>query len=229
MSTALDPGKSFVQIETWYVEETGLHGNTLFYFVNEKNYTNWPIEKMKKLTTVWRQMSWKDHNSFLSRSSRRSGVNYYHYRDLKLKHCLKNWDAIDDNGNSIPYSPEIIDQLYPVIANYLLDAYENECEMSSKDLESLRRKARLFFDGKPTQEIPQYIYEHVLAYHYGWTTDEIRNMDYRDVLAHVQLCLTSDGLDKEFEIRLTGVDPSKPKRVSAEKVLQGGEPTIRQY
>ena len=69
----------------------------------------------------------------------------------------------------------------------------------------------------------------ILAYHYGWTTEEIRKMDYRDTIAHVQLCLIADSLDKEFEIRLTGADTSKPKHVSAEKVLKGGSPKYKQY
>lgn len=229
MSILLDPGKSFVRITIWYVEERCSTGNIIFHFINEDTHYKFPKENMQSLNTVWKQMTWNEHNICLSSSTSRSGIDYYLYRDLKLKNCLKEWNLEDEQSNLIPCIPENIDNLYPVVADYLLRVYEKECELSSKDLEMLRRKARQFLEGKPTKDVPQYILEHILCYYYGWHCQDIRKMDYRDVMAHVQLCLTSDGLDKEFEIQLTGVDLSKPKHISAEKVLRGGDPRIKQY
>lgn len=231
MSTNLDPTKSFFQIETWYIEEVKPNGHRMFHCVDETNYYQWrfKLNDMKKMVTTWRQMTWKDHNCFLSASTTRAGINYYFYRDLKLKSCLTEWNVLDDEGNQIDFSVDAIDNLDNHMANYLLDQYEKECEMSSKDLDKLRKDTRAFFEGKSANQISQYVYEHILCYHYKWTSDYVRSLDYRDVIAHVQMCLTSDGLDKEFDIRLTGVDPSKPKHVTPEKVLRGGDPIFKQY
>ena len=68
----------------------------------------------------------------------------------------------------------------------------------------------------------------MIAKTYGWNIEEIRQLDYTDFMAHLQLCLAGDAMDKEFDLRLTGVDPDK-KHVSAEKVMKGGLPRIKEY
>lgn len=69
----------------------------------------------------------------------------------------------------------------------------------------------------------------MIAKEYGWSLEEIRNLDYIDFMSHLQLCLAGDAMEKEFDLRLAGVDPDKPKHVSAEQVLRGGQPKMKEY
>jgi hypothetical protein len=54
-----------------------------------------------------------------------------------------------------------------------------------------------------------YIYEHVLASHYKWTLDYIRDLDIQDFYAHLRMCLVKDGCDKEFQAKIAGAMPSE--------------------
>ena len=58
------------------------------------------------------------------------------YRELKLKSGIKKWDAKDDDGNSIPLTPENIDNLCPEVAAYLLKAFERATEPTEAELGS---------------------------------------------------------------------------------------------
>lgn len=53
------------------------------------------------------------------------------------------------------------------------------------------------------------VYEHVLAYAYGWTPDIISNLDYGLAMAHVQMCLVRSGIDREYEAQLAGAKMQK--------------------
>ena len=56
------------------------------------------------------------------------------YRSLKLKTCLKNWTAKDDNNNPVEVTPENIDNLNPDVAQAIIDAFERVTELSSEDI-----------------------------------------------------------------------------------------------
>lgn len=89
-----------------------------------------------KLTTHWKQPTWKDTNSILSKAMKevktREGysaeVDPLLYRELKLKTGLKGWDAKDDKGYDIPLTEQAIDNLVNEVANALLKAFERVCE-----------------------------------------------------------------------------------------------------
>lgn len=185
MSIVLDPTKSVVTIEIYYVEEKKDHGNTFFHFINSKEeFEDWRgkgyqtkaeiLEEIKKAQTIeeesksnqgyrrkiepekllevgdykiieklvthWRQLSWKDNNTILSKSMREvrtkdgytSELDPLLYRDLKLKTALKAWDAKDERGNEIPVNDTVIDNMIPEVAAALLINYEKVCEQPSE-------------------------------------------------------------------------------------------------
>ncbi len=83
--------------------------------------------------------------------------------------------------------------------------------------------ARRFFEGKKTNlhELP-YIYEHMIAFHYGWSLTEIRDMDIQDFNIHVRLCSVRDSIEKDFQAKIVGAGPTKGRG----KFSQGkGNPT----
>lgn len=193
MSIILDPNKSFVTIDIYYVEEKKDHGNTFFHFINGKEeFEEWKekgyktkeeiIEEIKlseetpqipssvprkksidpeklieigdykiinKLVTHWRQLTWKESNSILSRSMKevRTDTGYTSeldpllYRDFKLKTALKGWNAKDDKGYDIPLNEQAVDNLIPEVAAALLINYEKVCEQSSEEFKNKEEKA----------------------------------------------------------------------------------------
>ena len=67
-----------------------------------------------------------------------------------------------------------------------------------------------FFQGKKIyEEIPMIIYESIIARHYGWSLDDIRDMDDYDFQAHLQVCFAYESAEKDFDITLAGRGPEK--------------------
>lgn len=71
-------------------------------------------------------------------------------------------------------------------------------------------------------ELPQYLYEHLLAKHYGWSLSDIRNLDMYDFWVHVRLCLVADAVEKEFHVRSMGGGSKKKQPVK-----KGGGPAVK--
>ncbi|MHA2279294.1 MAG: hypothetical protein ACXAC5_00175 [Promethearchaeota archaeon] len=53
-------------------------------------------------------------------------------------------------------------------------------------------------------ELPMWVYEHVLASHYGWSLTEIRQMDLHDFFVHLRICLVREDVEREFKVKLAG-------------------------
>jgi len=49
-----------------------------------------------------------------------------------------------------------------------------------------------------------WVYEHVLASHYSWSLNDIRQMDSQDFFIHLRICLIREEVDREFQARLAG-------------------------
>ncbi len=49
-----------------------------------------------------------------------------------------------------------------------------------------------------------YLYEHILASHYHWSLDDIRNLDLQDFYIHLRICLIREDTDREFQAKLAG-------------------------
>lgn len=211
MAITLDPNRSFVTLVTHYKEGA------------VTKILTGPNKDAQQVTTTWKRVTWKEQNELFANSCYQTEgsieVNSLVYRDLKLKKCLKKWDAKDEDGKDIPLNEETIGNLDPVIASALLRQFETATEPSQKDLDDLSEAARRFYEGKKPLKgvLPQYIYEHLLAKYYGWSLKEIRAMDYYDFLVHIHLCIIADGKDKEFELSAHGL---KKDKVTAQDILR---------
>jgi hypothetical protein len=87
-------------------------------------------KEVKVLNTKWKFLTWGDQNKITKQSERFTpdgiqDIDWFRYRDLRIKSCLQDWDVTDDKGNKIPVSSEIIDMLPPEIIVSLLDKYDN--------------------------------------------------------------------------------------------------------
>lgn len=98
---------------------------------------------IEELRTTWRRLTWKDQNDISAKSlmhiptqdnQTRIQWDGIKFRDMKLKVCLKGWDLTDENGNKVPITNEVIDNLVPEVANQLLNDFERVTEPSEDDL-----------------------------------------------------------------------------------------------
>lgn len=105
-----------------------------------------PKKVIKILRTWWSRMTWKEQNQVYARCLRhipatedrpaRAEMDMLLFRELKLKQCLKRWDYKDDNGQEVPITDAIIDNLVPEVAQELLHNFELVTEASEDDLKN---------------------------------------------------------------------------------------------
>jgi len=102
-----------------------------------------PDKVIQVLRTWWSRMTWKEQNLIYARCLRqstdsegktRTDLDMIAYRDFKLKTCLKKWDLKDEKGNDVPVSENIIDNLYPEVAQELLNQFELITEATDEDM-----------------------------------------------------------------------------------------------
>lgn len=111
--------------------------------VKDRKYD--PTKIVQILKTEWKRLSWRDQNVIFARSLKtfpendgktRTELDSITYRDMKLKTCLKRWNAIDERGEAVPVNAETIDALPPEIAHELLSTFERITEPTSEDLKN---------------------------------------------------------------------------------------------
>ena len=99
--------------------------------------TDRPIEI---LTTMWKVLSWGDQNKITKRCERYTpeglqDIDYFKFRDLRIKSCLKGWDLKDAKGVAVPVTPETIDTLPSDIVFALVSRYDTVTEGSQDEQE----------------------------------------------------------------------------------------------
>ncbi len=79
-------------------------------------------------------------------------------------------------------------------------------------------------------ELSLYVYEHILASHYGWALEAIRALDLQDFYAHLRICMEREAVRNEFKAMLAGAGPERdaaddastaPKVVGSKKLPSG--------
>lgn len=104
-----------------------------------------PKKIISVLKTWWSRMTWKEQNQIYAtclhqvptnEGRSRTELDMIAYRDQKLKTCLKKWDLKDDNGQDMPITETIIDQLVPEVAQELLNSFELVTEASEDELKN---------------------------------------------------------------------------------------------
>ena len=99
--------------------------------------TDRPIEV---LTTMWKVLSWGDQNKITKRCERYTpeglqDIDYFKFRDLRIKSCLTGWDIKDAKGSAVPVTPETIDMLPSDVVFSLVSRYDTVTEGSQDEQE----------------------------------------------------------------------------------------------
>ena len=76
-------------------------------------------------------------------------------------------------------------------------------------------------------ELSLYVYEHVICKHYGWSLEDVRNLDLQDFYIHLRICMARESADKDFQAMLAGATegdnaPTSEPRVTGQQRLPSG-------
>lgn len=98
-------------------------------------------DKIETLTTKWSIMNWKEQNSSADQAYSKSNpmtgekvFNHVLYRDSIIKSCLKQWDIVTTNGQTVPVTQEAIDNLPGDIVMGLYAKYEKTLDYSEEEM-----------------------------------------------------------------------------------------------
>jgi hypothetical protein len=96
--------------------------------------------QIEVLHSKWKPMDWQSEQDGLQASTYYNGakgqddINWYTYRDLRLKNSLIEWDLKDKNGEPIPVTPESINKLHKDIANALINKFDRILAAAQEEL-----------------------------------------------------------------------------------------------
>ena len=65
-----------------------------------------------------------------------------------------------------------------------------------------------------------WVYEHILARHYGWSLNAIRDMDLQDFFVHLRICLVREEVEREFQAKLAGATFGSSTGEGKEQITQ---------
>ena len=89
------------------------------------------------LNTKWKVLSWKEVNDITRRAQIVTNgiqeLDYFLYRDLRLKTALVEWDITSEKGEAVPVSPSTIDLLPSDIVYALISQYDEAVNLSDDD------------------------------------------------------------------------------------------------
>lgn len=105
---------------------------TRYIAITESEYKQLNDEDKKKyelLTVKMQELTWGLFNqlqdsAMVSNSEGDSKFNYRIYKENRLKKLIKEWNAKDSNGKSIPVNDNMISHLAPSIAETILKSYD---------------------------------------------------------------------------------------------------------
>jgi len=97
-------------------------------------------EEVNIFNTWWKILSWKDSNNITNNSKVQGKdavpgeLDFYRFRDLRIKMCMKKWDLKDDDGVDLPLTPDLVNKLPVDIILYLSNKYEQVIGIDEEEL-----------------------------------------------------------------------------------------------
>jgi len=135
-------GDELVTITVFYQSKQNKFGIRQFKILEEqaaKDLLAKGSTDIDSITTKWTVPTWHTNNylvrssTFYSPSEGLNKLDFSKYQDNLFKTCLKEWDIEDDEGKIVSLNPDTIGSLPTVIANALLDKYDNCLRLEDDD------------------------------------------------------------------------------------------------
>jgi len=140
------------------------------------------------LKAFFKQLGWSNYNNdkekFLSYNGH---TNMFEVDTIELLNYefTKLFAYVEDGNNRIEMNPELVEDLHPKIANYLMHQFSQNMSISNEDLYKLSNAVAMFYDQsknkKDLRHVPSEVIEIELAEKFGWTLNDIRNINVQDM------------------------------------------------
>jgi hypothetical protein len=126
----------YLDLTLYYTMERNKAGVATFTKLTEEEYNKMRLDeakkdKARKLETKWLQQSWRAAHDLVTMSMDHNHMdggkmtfNPHKYRDAKLRACLVDWDAKDNDGSPIPCNESTVNNIHWAIADALLELYD---------------------------------------------------------------------------------------------------------
>ena len=133
---------NLINVKLFYREEN-ISGYDKIFIVSKDEVEKMTEEERKEkkievLNTHWKPLSWQERNNINHEAEVRGDgvgfgqVDYNIWRDLRVKHCLKEWDIKDEDGKDVPCNPDTINRIDALILDAILTEFE---KVTSVELE----------------------------------------------------------------------------------------------
>lgn len=183
---------SNICIELHYIEYCNVLGMQNIIVIEAINDKEKREELMRRddvvlLKAYFREPGWSEYNN-----DKKKFIHYNNKTDIYEVDNIefvnyefgKLIEYIENGTERIEMTPELVDDLHPNIANYLLNEFSKHMAVDVDYLRDLTSAAAAFYDHKrdvPLSYVPSEIIEAELAEKFGWTLDEIRSISVEDM------------------------------------------------
>jgi len=96
-------------------------------------------DDVKVLNTKWKVLTWKEQTEITKASTVYNPVDgvqdidFFKYRDLRIKKCMVGWDMVDDKNVPVPLESNTIDMLPADIVISLISKYDSETSLTEEE------------------------------------------------------------------------------------------------
>ena len=133
---------------TFFLKNTGKYKLKVIKYANYKalpDLKRADVDRNYERHTIgFKPLSWRDHNELrrvcvhINTDTGMREMDYDKYVIEKLRRVLRSWDFTikneDDQDVPMPCTPENIDMLHPQLAEFILELYDAEMELSQDEL-----------------------------------------------------------------------------------------------
>jgi len=96
-------------------------------------------DQVKVLNTKWKVLTWKQQTEITKACTVYNpiegvqDIDWFKYRDLRIKQCMVGWDMVDDNGVPVPLQDIAIDSLPADVVFALVMKYDEETSLTDEE------------------------------------------------------------------------------------------------
>lgn len=95
-------------------------------------------DEVKCFDSWWKILSWSEQQNITKQATftnaeGQQDFDFFKFRDLRVKTCLKKWSRVDESGKEVPVSPESIGDMPSDIIFAMLNKFDSITSLSEDE------------------------------------------------------------------------------------------------